>query len=64
MPIAQMKDHCSPVGSLFQASIPLFMEDYNIHTIPFHIVQWLSLTVVAIIDRPIFEHMQHISCIS
>jgi len=40
------------------------MEDYSIHTFHFHVAQWLSLTVVPIIYRPIFEHTQHISCSS
>ena len=35
------------------------MEHYNIHTSHFHIPQWLPLTVVLIIYRSIFEHMQH-----
>ena len=55
-----MRDPCFPVGCCCPASIPLFMEDYNIHTSHFYIPQWLSLTVVPIIYRSIFEHTQHL----
>ena len=54
-----MKDPCLPVGYCFPASIPLFMHDYNIHTIPSYIPRWLPLTAVLIVYRAIFEHMQY-----
>ena len=41
-----MKDPCLPVGYCFPASIPLFMEDYSIDIISFHIPQGLPLTLV------------------
>ena len=53
-----MKDPCLRVGSV---SISLFMQDYNIHTVHFHIPQWLPLTVVPIIYRSVFEHTQHLT---
>ena len=39
-----MKNHCLLVGYSFPASFPLFMEDYDIHTIHFYIAQCLPLT--------------------
>ena len=56
-----MKYPCLPVGCCFPASIPLYREDYNIHTTHFHFPQWIPRTVVSIIYRSIFEHAQHLS---
>ena len=60
VPVTQMKYRCLPVDYCFPASIDLFMEDYNIHTINSHIPQWLPLTVVPIVYRSMFELTQHL----
>ena len=61
--MTQMKDLCLPVDYSFPARSPLFLEDYNTNTSYFHVLQWLPLTVVPIIYRSIFEHMQNLSYI-
>ena len=60
-PITQAKDPCLPVGYCFPASIPLFMEYYNIHTTNFHIPQRLPFSAVLIVYRSIFERMQQLT---
>ena len=60
--MTQTKDPCLPVGSYcFSASVPLYMEDYNIHTNIFHVPQLLPLTAVPMIYQLIFEQTQHLA---
>ena len=54
-----MKNARLPVSCCFPASIPLFKEDYHIHTNHSHIPKWLPLTVVAVIIRSIFERIYY-----
>ena len=57
-----MKYPCFPVGCCFLASIPLYREDYNIHTNHFRILQLIPpATVVSITYRSIVAHSQHLS---
>ena len=56
-----MTKPCLHVGYYFPNSIPLVMEDYNIHTNHFYIPQWLPLIAVLTIYRSIFERIQHLT---
>ena len=58
--MTHIQDPCFPVGYWFPASIPLFMEDYNIHTTHFRIPQWFPPNVLPMMYHSRFENTQHL----